>query len=179
MFQDEEPQSADPPQDQPKATSITRSDLISRQKSLSSGIFKVNDDMKLLYNLIQQFVWQKKIKPDTLGDLEDLVATAMENVNNMEPNQTREKDDIKYLTEHKIQRSVRVNVSHAHKINKYREVYESGVKTYKMEELREKNILYWRSEKMLEHANKCLKEVKEKHTRARSSSSSGIVIYFH
>ncbi len=178
MLQDEEPEISVAPQSPPKATSINKSDLITRQKSLPSDIFKVNDDMKLLHNLIQQFVWQKRIKPDTLGDLEDLVATAMENVNNMLPDLTRDKDDTKFLTEHKIQRSVRVNVSHAHKINKYRELYESAMKTYNMEELREKNILYWRTEKMFEHANKCLNEVKEKHTRARSSSSSGTIIFF-
>ena len=135
--------------------------------------------MKLLHSLIQQYVWQQRssARPRTLGDLEDIVITAVDNMNNLTPDANRDKKDALTFREHKV-RSVRVNVKYAHKKEEFREVYEAGLKEYDIKALRETNILYWDLEKRIEHARKCLKDVGEKHVRGRSSSSSGIIPSF-
>ena len=158
----------------PSKQSFVKSDHLARQKPVATNLLR-NEDLKQLHQLLLQNVWQRSMKPRTLGDFEDLVEFAIQNItNDIESGSGGKAElDAKLAKEHKLRRRLRVNVQRVHEQKRYCDMYTSAKKAGDLDSFREKVAFCWSGERKVEHLLNGLAVVKDKYVRTRSLSSSG------
>ena len=157
------------PKNQPRKKSEARV----RQVTVPSSMYYDSSTFKILVNLLQLHVSQKSAKPKTIGELEDIIHEAIDNIYSVSTLNRSERDKLdKKILMQKRMKSVQVNIKAIHKDK----VYQEALKNYDVSSLHEKVVYYWEMKKKIDHMEKCLDLAKERCCKSVLTSSSGIFL---
>ena len=158
---------------------MTKSSETERRQQLVPDLFKRTEELKLLHEVLTfhsgDAAKMKRLSGRlTLGDLEDLAVSALENMKLTIAEQrinkiVRQRQDWTILANFKMQNS-RVNIKNIKKKEKYKSVCDKVLEKY--DQLKENNVYLWTEKRKADLIISGLGSAKSRFIRARSPSSS-------